>query len=70
MKSKVCDIKPQNWEVKNVMDTAFKEGKIEGLIEGEYQGVKKVAKALKDTDIDVKTIINTTGLSEAEIERL
>jgi predicted transposase/invertase (TIGR01784 family) len=45
-------------EVKNVNDTAFEDG------------VKKVAKALKSKNLPLELIMETTGLSEAEIEKL
>jgi predicted transposase/invertase (TIGR01784 family) len=54
------------WEVKNVKDTAFGEGVEKGMIEG----IKKVAKSLKDNQVELKIIMATTGLSESEIEKL
>jgi predicted transposase/invertase (TIGR01784 family) len=50
------------WEVKNVSDTAFGEG--------ETEGVKRVAKALKIQNISIDVIINATGLTPEEIEKL
>ena len=44
------------------IDTAFDEGKVEGKIE--------TAKAIKDNGIAPDVIVNVTGLSAAEIERL
>jgi len=62
------------WEVKNVTDTSFEEGKLEGKlegkIEGEMEGVKKVALALKKQQINIEIIATTTGLSIKEIESL
>lgn len=58
------------WEVKNVKDTAFGEGKIEGLVEGEYIGIKKVAKSLKDKQLPIALIIETTGLKAEDIDKL
>jgi len=50
------------WEVKNVKDMAFNEGKAEGKIE--------VAKALKLQGIDIEVIAATTGLTKDEINKL
>ncbi len=62
------------WEVKNVKDTAFYEGKSEGLMEGKVEGKKEgkmeVAKALKQQNIAIEIIAATTGLTEAEVEKL
>ncbi len=52
----------QYWDMKNVTDTAFKEG--------EVKGITKVAKALKDNQVDLNIIMATTGLTEKEIEEL
>jgi predicted transposase/invertase (TIGR01784 family) len=60
----------QYWELKNVKDTAFEDGKIEGEIIGEVKGVLKVAKGLKDKQVDLSIIMATTGLTEKEIEAL
>ena len=45
-------------------------GKIEGRIEGELKAKQEIAKAMKENGIDNKTIAKTTGLSEAEIDKL
>jgi predicted transposase/invertase (TIGR01784 family) len=49
-------------EVQNVSDTSFGDGEI--------SGIRKVAKALKDKQIDLSIIMATTGLTEKEIEKL
>ncbi len=49
-------------DLKGVIDTAFDEGKIEGKIE--------TAKSLKKLGISVETIIEATGLTKLEIEKL
>lgn len=49
-------------EIKNVKDTYFNDGKIERTLE--------IARALKDNNVAIKIIMATTGLSEAEIEKL
>jgi len=56
----------QYWEVKNVTDTAFKDGKIEGKIEGK----KEIAKNLFAMGLEIEAIVKATGLSEREIENL
>ena len=53
-------------EVQNVSDTAFGDGKIEGKIEQTME----VAKALKENNVAIDIIMASTGLSEAEIEKL
>ena len=70
------------WEVKNVKDTAFGEGLMEGLSqglsqgltqgrkEGEDIGIRKIAKALKDQQLPIALIIETTGLTAEDIEKL
>jgi predicted transposase/invertase (TIGR01784 family) len=49
-------------DLKGVIDTAFDEGKIEGKIE--------TAKSLKRLGVLIETIIEATGLTKEEIERL
>ncbi len=58
------------WEVKNVMDTSFEEGRVEGEIRGEIRGVIKVAIALMQQNIAIDIIAKTTGLTIEEIENL
>ena len=65
-------------ELKNVKDTAFGEGKMQGLKEGLTQGrkegenigIKKAAKSLKDQQLPTAFIIETTGLTAEDIENL
>lgn len=58
------------WEVKNVKDTAFGEG----VIEGEKIGIEKakleIAKALKANQVGLDIIMQATGLTEADIATL
>jgi hypothetical protein len=49
-------------EVKNVFDTAFEEG--------EKVGIEKVAKALKEKNIAIEIIAESTGLSYEVISRI
>lgn len=53
-------------DLKGVIDTAFDEGKLEGKIESKLE----IAKALKDNGLSKEIIMKTTGLSEAEINKL
>ncbi len=49
-------------DLKNSLDTARDEGKIEGIIEVARQALKK--------GMSVRDISDITGLSEADIEKL
>lgn len=49
-------------DLKNVIDTAFDEGKTERTLE--------IAKALKASGVPVEVIMQTTGLSAADIQKL
>ena len=69
-------------DLKSVIDTAFDEGKLEGLIEGKLEGLNEgklegrlegkvdVARSLKENGLSVDIIMKTTGLTKDEIERL
>lgn len=54
------------WEVKNVMDSSFEEGKLEGKLEGKIE----VAITLKKQNIAIDIIALSTGLTRQEIEDL
>lgn len=49
-------------DVKNSIDTALEKGRAEGRAE--------VARTMLERGMDVKTIAELSGLTEAEIERL
>ncbi len=49
-------------DLKGVIDTAFDEGKFEGKLE--------TAKSLKKLGVSIETIVEATGLSKEEIEKL
>lgn len=53
-------------DLKNVVDTSREEGIEEGKIEGKME----VALALKNNNIPIDIIMNSTGLSKEEIDRL
>jgi predicted transposase/invertase (TIGR01784 family) len=65
-------------DLKGVVDTSFEEGEkmgmekgiIKGKIEGEKSKSLEIAKNLKDSGVDFKIIIKSTGLSKEEIEKL
>jgi len=57
-------------DLKNVIDTAREEGKLEGIAEGEKQTTFKEAKAMKQNSIPTNIIALTTGLTETEIKQL
>jgi predicted transposase/invertase (TIGR01784 family) len=42
----------------------------EGLNQGELNGIRKVAKSMKDSGIDINLITSATGLSLEEIQSL
>ena len=58
-------------DLKNVIDTAFDdgklEGKIEGKLEGKLEGKIEVARTAKQMGLAVAAIVQLTGLSEEEI---
>jgi predicted transposase/invertase (TIGR01784 family) len=58
------------WEVKNVTDTAFKEGEAKGIEKGELAKAVKVAKGMLAKGFNLETISELTGLTPAEIESL
>lgn len=74
------------WSNKAVLDTAFAEGKeegiaegivkgkeeglIEGIEKGEFRAKLAIAQQLKAQGITLEIIMQATGLSQAEIEQL
>ena len=53
-------------DLKNVIETAFDDGKLEGKLEGKIE----VARKLKASGVAKEIIISTTGLSEKDLENL
>ncbi len=53
-------------DLKNVVDTAFDDGKVEGKVEGKYE----IAKEMKADGVLFEKISRYTGLSIEEIEKL
>lgn len=54
----------------DVINTAKREGHWEGKIEGKMEGKMEMAKNLKSLGVDVKTIMQASGLTEEQINRL
>ena len=46
------------------------EGRAEGIAEGEISKAKQIAKKMKNKNIPIDEIIELTGLSKSEIEKL
>jgi predicted transposase/invertase (TIGR01784 family) len=57
-------------DLKNVIDTAFDDGKIEGKIEGKEERNREIVKQAKAMKMSVSDIAKLTGLSEEEIGKL
>ncbi len=53
----------QYCEIKNITDTAFREGKIEGKLERDIG----IAKTMLAEGFDIKTIVKITGLTHQQI---
>ncbi len=58
------------WEVKNVKDTAFGEGREKGKIEGRLEEKQKIAKNLLAMALNMDAIVKATGLTADEIKLL
>ncbi len=57
-------------DLKNVVDTAIKEGTAQGKAEGRAETTLEIALNMKNLHVDTETIITATGLSREEIEKL
>ncbi len=61
-------------DLKNVVDTAIKEGTAQGKAEGKAEGraekALEIALKMKKLKVEIGTIITATGLSHEEIEKL
>ena len=58
------------WEIKNVQDTAFNEGRLAGIAAVKAEGKIEAAKALKQQGVAMDIIAATTGLTVQEIQKL
>ena len=52
------------------MKQGIQQGKKEGIQEGKKEGIKETAKRLKEMKLDIDSIIEATGLTKEEIEKL
>ena len=52
------------------MEQGIKQGRIEGIAQGEVSKALEMAKAMKDKDYSIAEISELTGLSGEEIEKL
>jgi len=57
-------------DIKNSMDTAKEEGKIEGVIEGENKKAFAIAKQMQIDNEPLEKIIKYTGLTKEEIQQI
>ena len=61
-------------DLKSFIDTAFDDGKLEGLLEGKEAGLKEAriesARQLKALGVSIEIIMKSTNLSKEEIENL
>ena len=57
-------------DLKNVIDTAYDEGKAEGKIEGKTEEKIEIARAMLEEGLAIEIIMKMTKLSQQEIEKL
>ena len=57
-------------DIKNSMDTAKEEGKIEGVIEGENKKAFAIAKQMQIDNEPIEKIVKYTGLTKEEIQQI
>ena len=57
-------------DLKNSLDTAKEEGVIEGIAKGIEQGIEKVAKNALKIGKSISEIMELTGLTKQQIEKL
>ena len=57
-------------DIKNVVDTSREEGIAEGIERGIEQGVERVARNMLGSGFSVEIVMENTGLSREEIEKL
>ncbi|CAA9253622.1 MAG: hypothetical protein AVDCRST_MAG56-2107 [uncultured Cytophagales bacterium] len=58
----------RDWE--SAIETAVEEGREKGIQEGREKGLKEVARNLKRTGLDIALIVQATGLTPEEVEKL
>ena len=57
-------------DLRNTLDTAKEDGRLEGKLEGRLEEKIEIARNLLLLNIDIETISKSTGLSKAEIQKL
>lgn len=57
-------------DLKNVVDTARGEGRMEGKHEGRMEEKNEIARKLKNSGVAIELIVQTTGLLKEVIEKL
>lgn len=57
-------------DIKNVVDTSREEGFSDGMEQGIEKRNTEIAKQLKENNVSVEIITQSTGLSKEEIEKL
>jgi len=57
-------------DIKNVVDTSREEGVAEGIEQGIEQGIERTAKEMKKDGVSIEKIMQYTGLSKDEINKL
>ena len=62
------------WEYNANMNSMYSAGKSDGIKEGIKEGVKEqsisIARKMLEKNLDIEVIIETTGLTKEEIEKL
>ena len=56
--------------MKEGREQGIKEGREKGLEKGREEKQKEIAKKMKEKNIDIQEIIDITGLTKEEIEKL
>ena len=51
-------------------DSGYNSGRDSGTLEGEKKKSIEIAKKLKSMNVDIQTIVESTGLTKEEIEKL
>jgi len=60
----------RKWDEYSIKETAFNDGKKEGVLEGKREGIQTIARELLKKGLSIDLIAETTGLSKEEIARL
>ena len=62
----------EKWEMDSIsrLNYATEQGKKEGIKEGEKQKQKEIAKKMLDKGMEIENIVELTGLTKEEIDKL